>query len=327
MIRRDPGERVRLVFTILAVAALVAAFTQVTLGGVVRVTGSGLGCPDWPLCHGQVVPPFELATIIEYSHRLAASVLGVLMVGVAIVAWVYYRRSPWILASSTVGLGMVVLAAVLGGVTVLTELEWWVRLIHLGTAEIVVAATVFVLVALLWAERRRPVGLIDTPETDRFNLLVLVTVVGVFVLILSGSYMVGYGAGSSCGTWPLCRGSLVPDGTPYAVHMGHRFLAALVGLLIAATAVSAWSRRSSRPELGWTGVALALLFTGQVVAGAATVWAGFSTEMRAIHLSLGTLAWVGLMFLAAFVYSPQRFALGRLQPSLGRVTELESAVP
>ena len=55
--------------------ALAAAVAQISLGGIVRITDSGLGCPDWPLCHGKLLPPLELHTLIEYSHRLSASVL------------------------------------------------------------------------------------------------------------------------------------------------------------------------------------------------------------------------------------------------------------
>ena len=54
---------------VVAALALLAAVGQVTLGGVVRLTDSGLGCPDWPLCHGKLIPPAEFHTLIEYSHR------------------------------------------------------------------------------------------------------------------------------------------------------------------------------------------------------------------------------------------------------------------
>ena len=325
--RRAPGRRVHLVFRIVVAAALVAALVQVTLGGIVRVTGSGLGCPDWPLCHGRIIPPLDYATLIEYSHRLSASVLGVLALGAAVLAWIYYRWHHRILMSCILGFALVVAAGAMGGATVLTDLSWWVRLFHLGIAEAVVACLVAALV-IGWrvtkGTRTRETGV---QETNRFNLLILATVAGTFVLILSGSYLVGQGAGSSCGTWPLCRGSLLPEGTPYAIHMGHRFLAAVVGLLVAATVASAWSRRGQRSELGWAGLLLGALFAGQVLAGAGTVWAGFAAEMKAVHLSVATLVWAALVFLAIVVYAPQRFALRRVEAGPGRVTGLERLTP
>ena len=325
--RRTPGQRVRLAFRILVVTALIAAFAQVTLGGIVRVTDSGLACPDWPLCHGRIIPPFELTTLIEYSHRLSASALGVLAVAAAAMAWIYYRSNSRILFATLLGLALVLVASALGGVVVLTELDRWLVLFHLGIAEALVACMVAVLVVGWSVARRSPAHEPTVRETDRFNLLVLATLVGTIVLILSGSYMVGYGAGSSCGTWPLCRGSLVPDGTPYAIHMGHRFLAALVGMLIVATVFSAWSRRAQRPELGWAGLLLAFLFIGQVLVGAGTVWAGFANEMRATHLALATLVWIALVFLSALVYAPQRFELGRVLARPRPVSELERLTP
>ena len=309
--RHTPTQRVRLVFRVVAVAAVAAAVSQVALGGVVRVTGSGLGCPDWPLCHGRVIPPFDLATLIEYSHRLSASVLMLLVLASAALAWTFYRSDLRIVVSSALGVGLVVVAAALGGVTVLTELAWWGVLFHLGIAELAVACMVAVAV-LGWngeasRERREANG-----ATDRFNALVLVTLIGTLVLILSGSYMVGYGAGSSCATWPLCRGALLPDGTAYAIHMAHRFLAVMVGALIAATVLLAWSRRALRPGLGWVSILLAVLFAGQIAVGAGTVWTGFASEMKAAHLTLATLVWAALAWLGTVVYSPQRFEIARL---------------
>ena len=321
--RRTPGRRIHLIFRAVAVAALIAAFTQVTLGGIVRVTGSGLGCPDWPLCHGQIIPPFEIDTLIEYTHRLSASVLSFLMLATAGMAWVYYRSNPWIVISSVAGLALVVIAAVLGGATVLTELAWWVRLIHLAVAEGVVAAMVIVSVAGWRTPEQSSAQVSDTKEADGFNRLILTTIAGVFLLILSGSYMVGYGAGSSCATWPLCNGSLFPQGAPYAIHMGHRLLSALVGVLIIATVVAANSRRRQQPELRWAGMILATVFVIQIMVGAGTVWMGFASQMKAMHLSIATLVWIALMFLATLVYSRQRLPFRSVEPNPGRTSELE----
>ena len=155
--QRTPGKRIHLIFRVVAVAALVVAFTQITLGGVVRVTGSGLGCPDWPLCYGQIIPPFEIDTLIEYTHRLSASTLSLLMLATAGMAWVFYRSNPWIMISSVSGLVLVVVAAALGGATVLTELAWWVRLFHLAIAELVVAT--MVIVSLVgWSQPFQTIG-------------------------------------------------------------------------------------------------------------------------------------------------------------------------
>ncbi len=319
---RRPFNSAHVLFRTLALATLVAAFAQVTLGGIVRVTDSGLGCPDWPLCHGKIIPPFELATLIEYSNRLSASALSVLALATVVVGLVYYRSVLWAVVTSLAALVFVVVAAVLGGVTVLTELAWWVVLFHLGVAEVVVAALVFAVIVGWRIGRQTDAE--AAPQSDAgFNRLVLVAIAGVFILLLSGSYMVGYGAGSSCATWPLCRGSLFPEGAANAIHMGHRLLAALVGLLVAWVAASAWRRRSANRALGRAGAALAVAFIVQILAGAALVEAGFSAEMKALHLSLATLVWTALLFVAALAFVPAAVKTLAATPSTVKYPEVE----
>ncbi|MCI0440436.1 MAG: COX15/CtaA family protein [Chloroflexi bacterium] len=333
------GSRVHLIFRIVAIAALVAAFGQVTLGGVVRVTGSGLGCPDWPLCHGRLIPPFELATLIEYTHRLSASALGVLIFAATLLALLFYRRNPWILYLCLAASGLVIAAGALGGVTVITELAWWVRLFHLGIAEGVVAAMVFALVVGWRVSRSAQTAPADPRGAgearsdagrSRFDLLVMATVLGTFGLIIFGSYVVGYGAGFACATWPLCNGSAFPDGNLQAVHMGHRYLSVIVGALIVWTLIAAQKEAASRPDVAWAARVAGLSFALQIAAGAWMVFAGFSQETRAIHLSMATLVWIALLFLAAFAFTPKRFAAtseASLESSPGRVRGLERLTP
>ena len=318
-----PGHKSRLAFLILAIAALVAVVGQISLGGVVRVTGSGLGCPDWPLCHGRIIPPFEVATLIEYSHRLSATLVGILVLAAAVTAWRAHRSDPRVVFFSTIAFVLVIAAALLGGVTVVTELDWWFRTLHLGVAESLVACLVVVAVAA-WTSPGRTVSTnFRNAGFGVLDLLLVISLIGVFVLILYGSYMVGLGYGSACATWPLCNESIAPEGAPYATHMAHRYMAAVVGGLVVATAVLAWSRRSSRPELGWGALILASLFVAQVLVGAAAVWSGFATGLKAFHLSMATLAWGALAFLAALNFVPKWLPSERRQPVSDTVSSLE----
>ena len=291
----------------LAVASLVAAFAQVTLGGIVRVTGSGDGCgTDWPLCNGQLIPPFDFETLLEYSHRLSASLLGVFVLATAIVVLLHYRGNRWGKYSVLVGLALVIVAAMFGWMVVDSELDWRWRLLHLGIAEGAVAALV-IAVVVSWR-----VGFSEANDDDAGvelgkDKLMIAALIGVFLLILSGSYIVGAGYGSSCGTWPLCNGSLFPEGRAYIEHMAHRYFAVIVGILVLAVAYSAWQKRIRLPGAGWSGALLFLAFAAQIVVGALTVWLGFTPEIKAIHLSMATLVWIALVFVAALAYVPQRF--------------------
>ena len=325
--RRTAGRVTHQVFQALTVAVLVTAIGQVTLGGVVRVTESGLGCPDWPLCHGRIIPPAETHILIEYAHRLSAALLGVLIVAMAAAAWLFYRHSYWVLVSSLSALALVIGAALLGGLSVITELAGWIVLLHLGIAETLVACMA-VVVVVGWREAR---GRQRVPEalanSDRFNVLVLATLTGLFALILWGSYMVGYGAGTSCATWPLCNGSVMPDEAPHVIHMSHRYLAALVGVLVVATARSAWMRRADRPELVWVSLAMVILYGIQVLIGAGMVWSGFLPQMKGVHLSLATLVWVAAAFLGALVFIPRQSPLASVVRRSGQAYGPEGVTP
>ena len=96
---RAPGR-----FRWLVVATVAATYLLIVIGAVVRVTGSGLGCPDWPLCYGRLFPPLEFAPLLEYTHRLMGAVVSALIVAVVGGIWLRFRhhRRLVVLASGVV---------------------------------------------------------------------------------------------------------------------------------------------------------------------------------------------------------------------------------
>src|SRR5437870_9805823 len=75
----------------LALATVAATYLLIVVGGLVRASGSGLGCPDWPLCYGQPVPPAQTASVIEYSHRALGAVASTL-IALTLVFWARARQ-------------------------------------------------------------------------------------------------------------------------------------------------------------------------------------------------------------------------------------------
>src|ERR1700681_3293984 len=135
-------------FRRLGVVTARLAYLQIALGGVFRVTGSGLGCPDWPLCHGRPYPPANLSSIIEYSHRAVGSITELLILATFFGAWMVWRRRrpvvAWLASAAFVaGLSEALLCA---GV-VANELASWLVLIHLALAMIILGFLVATVVA------------------------------------------------------------------------------------------------------------------------------------------------------------------------------------
>jgi heme A synthase len=298
-----PSCKVRTWFRGLSLATVLSAFALVVLGGVVRVTGSGLGCPDWPLCHGNLLPPLETEAIIEYSHRLVASALvGPLVLATCGLAWIAFRRDRWLTIPSAAALALLVAQAILGGVTVVNELPGEVVLAHLALGEALLACLVFISVIAY----RGPPGLPAAERAGSFPWLSLAAAGAVYVLLMSGSYVTNTGATGACLDWPLCQGDVIPEHRLQMIHMAHRYVAAVAGLFLAFVLYTG-IRQGDRPEyVGLMSKGIAALFLAQVLIGAVTVWLKFPADFRALHLGLATAIWGTLVVLAALSFTGQR---------------------
>lgn len=290
-------------FQVLTIVTVASLFALVTLGGVVRLTDSGLGCPDWPLCHGKVIPPLDKHTLIEYSHRLMASVTGLMVLAAVIVVWRSYRGQPWLVVPASLGLVLLVVQVLVGGVTVLEELPASIVVAHLAIAQALMAAMVLVsLVALRGAPRIETGG-----GRGWLPVVALGAALGSYAVLLTGAHVAASGATVSCGQeWPLCSGSLLPEGYYATMHMLHRVMALVGGLLIVGVLVMAWRRRRGTDILGWVAAAVATVFLFQMIVGGVTILSGFPMTGRLLHLAVATLVWVGLVILALQTLSAPR---------------------
>ena len=289
---------------VLLAVTVAVTFGLITLGGLVRATESGLGCPDWPLCHGQIIPPFEYHVLIEYSHRLVASVVGALVVACAVLVWWKHRESTGLKRLMAVAVVALAVQVVLGGITVLTELPAPIVTAHLFAAETLFA---MLIVALLIA---RPVTASD-PGRQRhpyFNTVLAMAAVSMIIL-LSGTYIVGSGASTICPSWPLCTSDWLPNFGLQWEHMAHRVIAGLGGLYIIVAAVQARRLKGQSRALAGMGMGAAALVVAQVLAGAANPWFQFAAAARVIHLSLASALWGHLVAMAVVA--------ARMEPEAG----------
>ncbi len=129
---------------IFAYGSVVSTYILIVIGGYVTTSNSGLGCGEsWPLCKGAVFPSLNNPeVVIELTHRLFNSVVGVFILGLAIVAWTRYRKASNIVLLSTTGLVALVAQVVLGMVTVTTSLNPIVSDAHLALASAILAIVV-----------------------------------------------------------------------------------------------------------------------------------------------------------------------------------------
>src|SRR3989441_1942183 len=279
-------------FRAVSVATALVTYALVVLGGVVRVSGSGLGCPDWPLCRGRLLPPLDLHAIIEYPRRTTASLASALIVLTAVVAWLAWRKRRDIVIPAMAARGLLLAQVVLGAITVRLELPPMIVLAPLATAMALLAAVCVTAVAAMVPP------LATTPDRNSVRLS-RAAAAGTYLLILSGSLVVGSGASSSCGAWPLCGGgfSLSFDGYP-AIQLLHRGLAAAIGVLIVVSLFVLLNRyrvdRAVRATVALTLAALAF----QVAVGAAVVTLHLPAALRGLHLALASAVWAGTVVLA-----------------------------
>ncbi|HEY7847993.1 MAG TPA: heme o synthase [Candidatus Limnocylindria bacterium] len=270
-------------FAKLAIAAAAATFVLITVGGLVRATDSGLGCPDWPLCFGDWVPPAELHAWIEHSHRLVAAVLvGPLVGAVALITVFTARRRDRVLLIAAVGAGLLVIVqALLGAQVVIQQLRRELVTAHLGMALTLLGLTILI------ADRA-----VHGPMPGRRSALPIgligLTAVAVFAQMLLGSWVTGHDAGLAYPDFPLMNGSLLPvvDAPTQAIQVAHRALAVVVVGLVAWSAVAVRRRTQSRLPRTLAGVAVGLVIV-QVALGAANVWSRLSAAVVVPHLAVG----------------------------------------
>ena len=264
-------------------AMVAAAMTAglVIYGAWVRVSGSGLGCPDWPLCNGGVVPGGDRAAAIEYGHRLYAGLTMVMVAASAVLGFRRRREVPRA-AGFLIAAALLILAqAALGGAVVLTELHGFVRLAHMVIAMGIIGLLTIGGLAILARPGQGGLGRGGSGH-------MLLAGAGV---ILIGASIVATSTGFGCLDLPLCRDSTIMSTW---LHSLHRVLGVLLFLGVAFVA---WRllRRGERGLLLKTTVGVGLVLIAQISVGAATVALTLPLELRVLHVGLAALIWWGLV--------------------------------
>ena len=268
-------------------AAIVAVFMLMTIGNIVSATGSGLACPDWPLCHGRLIPPLEPAVLIEYSHRLMAA-LASLLLAATIIATIRRGSAAPVRRAGLVLLGLLALQIALGGVTVLLRLPHLISTAHLVNALLILGGL------LILAARTGSNGAPTASESGKIARLARAGVIVLLLQLALGGYVRHAGAGLACPDFPLCGGALLPEHWLGTVHWVHRWLGVILLGLFVHLAIAARGTR-----LGSGVMITAALACLQVALGIAAVLLRLDPPIRAIHATVGYALWAALVWVSA----------------------------
>jgi len=297
LVTLDPRQ-----FRVVAELALIFLTLIVFTGAAVRLSGSGLGCPDWPRCYGGVAPPLETHAWIEFGNRLLSGLVGVVAAAAGLLA---FRRRPFRRDLAIIGLLLplgVVGQAVLGGFTVRNHLAPGFVMGHYALSMLILVASA----ALAWRARYEP-G--ERPRsTDRLAVwsvrgLLPLGAVTIFVgtaAPAAGPHAGGAGTGDEIDRLEW-KGA---DTLDWAIHQ-HGRIAAVLGVAAVAVWLLLRARRAD-PQVRRAVTATCLLLAMQGIVGGIQYQLELPAEIVWVHVALAACLWLALLWAAA--------AAGRLAP-------------
>jgi cytochrome c oxidase assembly protein subunit 15 len=282
--------------------ALLLLMGIVMTGAGVRLTGSGLGCPDWPKCYGGIAPPLKTHALIEFGNRGISGLVGIVAAAAGLLA---FRRRPFRRDLAAIGLLLplgVVGQAVLGGFTVRNHLAPGFVMGHYILSMLLLSAAV----TLLWRSRHEPGS--RPRSTDRLQVwavraLLPLGAVTIFLgtaATASGPHAGGAGTGDV-----IDRLEWKGDDTLSWVVSQHAKVAGLLGIL----AVAIWvlvRRRGTQPRTLRSMTLLCCLIGAQGAIGVTQYNLKLPSELVWVHVSLAGFIWISILFAVS--------AAGRLEP-------------
>ena len=293
------------------VAELALAFLTLIVftGAAVRLSGSGLGCPDWPRCYGKVAPPLETHAVIEFGNRLLSGVVGLAAAAAGLLA---FRRRPYRRDLALLGLLLplgVLGQAVLGGFTVRNHLAPGFVMGHYALSMLILIAAV----TLVWRARWEP------GERDRaadrlavWSVRALLGLGAVTIFVGTAATAAGPHAGGAGTGDEIDRLEWKGAGTlDWAIHQ-HGRIATVLGL----AALGVWyllRRRAAEPEARRALTVTCVLLAAQGVVGAVQYNLELPAEIVWIHVALAALLWLAMLWATAAigsVESRRRAAVG-----------------
>ena len=284
-------------------AAAVMTVLLIALGGIVCVTESSQGCPDWPWCYGRLIPPLRMDSIIEYTHRLTAALTSLLIVAAAVLGWRNARSIRWVSWPPAMAILFLLAVSVFGALAVLRGLSPGLAAVDLGSA-LMVQVLLLAATVVAFARRRDPVLSDRLSFRSPFARLVLWTLVAVFAVLVSGVLVAQGGSIVRCLGWPLfTRQFALPD-SPGWPHVARHLIAGVTTALIVAVVVQAWRTQPQTAAILPVATAMGVLSLTEIAVGALMVARGFSLFLLVMYVAAAAALWGLLVVLAVLAGLP-----------------------
>src|SRR5437588_609765 len=293
-----------------AYIALIALALIVMTGAAVRLTDSGLGCPDWPRCYGKAGPPLQLHSLIEWSNRIVGVRVGLTTAAAAVLALTrrpFRRDLAWLAWMLPLG---VVAQAALGAALISDRLAPGAVMAHFGLSMVILVGAV----ALAWRATFEPGS---RPRTnDRlavWSVRALAPLGAVTIFAGTAATASGPHSGGISGQHVHRLHFKGTDTLTWVVHR-HATIAAVFGVLAIAVWLLHRHRRASEGALEPLTV-LCVLLAAQGLVGSVQYELHLPSDMVWVHVTLATATWVAVLWAVA--------AAGRLVPRTVPVAESE----
>lgn len=302
-------------FRRILVALLASTVGLVVVGVIVRATDSGMGCPDWPLCYGQLLPPLDdYKAWLEWIHRTIAAGIGLIALALVVSALRSLRGRRSLQGASIALLLLVTFQAWLGRQTVLESNSAISVTAHLATAMAFVGLQTWTLARTDYAERLGPIlrarGAVVAP---------VIAAGAVYALLLFGSNVTGSDTGLLYPDWPLMGGTPFPPITTLsAPQVVHRYATAIVFLILAAAAWIVRRDAASLPSVRRLLAAALGLMVVQSIIGALQIVTKLAPWTQTLHVAFATLIWILTAAAASLALLAARSAGGSDEGGSGR---------
>ena len=307
MLIKSAENKILFTLKILAGFLLLLIFIQISLGSAVRLTGSGLSCPDWPLCYGLWFPDqdklskitdvnYEFYQImLEWIHRFNAAIfiapVTLLLFFVGLKA-TKNRKIRTILYSIMIVLAM---QGLMGGFTVFDKNSPWSVAAHLGFALGLMFLVIKIFLVSLRLKTIKPL-----PNKNKKIFILYITIIIVLATMLMGAIVSKSGSSLACDLWPQCSS----DGDSLLqynkiIHISHRFLAIISAIFIVLVVYN-YNQIIKYKIISNIRNILILLTTLQILLGATVIFTELNLFIAMLHQSIAVLIFIVLSFLFWF---------------------------